>query len=94
MEAMFCSSQLGLIALSFFCLILQFTLVKILRRFSVLKFILDGILSNGDPSLTSFSSSKMHSAIISGVTNYVSNGEFLTRLSWIVSIDNSTLSNV
>ena len=28
------------------------------------------------------------------VTNYVSNLGFLTCLSWIVSIDNSTLSNV
>ena len=32
--------------------------------------------------------------LISWVTNYVSNLEFLTCLSWIVSIENSTLSNV
>ena len=34
------------------------------------------------------------SAIISWVTNYVSDLGFLTCLSWIVSIENSTLSNV
>ena len=32
--------------------------------------------------------------LISWVTNYVSNLGFLTCLSWIVSIENSTLSNV
>ena len=32
--------------------------------------------------------------LISWVTNYVSNLGFLTFLSWIVSIENSTLSNV
>ena len=32
--------------------------------------------------------------LISQVTNYVSNGEFLTCLSWIVSIENSALLNV
>ena len=32
--------------------------------------------------------------LISWVTNYVSNLGFLTCLSWIVSIKNSTLSNV
>ena len=31
---------------------------------------------------------------IMGETNYVSNLGFLTCLSWIVSIENSTLSNV
>ena len=32
--------------------------------------------------------------LISWVTNYVSNLGFLTCLSWIVSIENSTLSNI
>ena len=32
--------------------------------------------------------------LISWVTNYVNNLGFLTCLSWIVSIENSTLSNV
>ena len=67
MAAMFCSSQhiwpdRPKLFLSY-C-VLQFTSVATLRRFSVLDFILDGILSDGIPSVTSFSSSNMNSANI------------------------------
>ena len=72
MAAMFCSSQhiwpdRPKLFLSY-C-VLQFTSVATLRRFSVLDFILDGILSDGIPSVTSFSSSNMNSANI-GATRW------------------------
>ena len=72
MAAMFCSSQhiwpdRPKLFLSY-C-VLQFTSVATLRRFSVLDFILDGILSDGIPSVTSFSSSNMNSANI-GATGW------------------------
>ena len=43
------------------------------------------------PNLTSIPSDYL---LISWVTNYVSSLGFLTCLSWIISIENSTLSNV
>ena len=43
------------------------------------------------PNFTSIPSDYL---LISWVRNYVSNLGFLTCLSWIVSIENSTLSNV
>ena len=67
MAAMFCSSQHiwpGRLKLFLSYCVLQFTSVATLRRFSVLDFILDGILSDGIPSVTSFSSSNMNSANI------------------------------
>ena len=48
--------------LSYF--ILQFTLVATLRRFPVFECLLDGILTDGIPCVTSFSSSNMNSAKI------------------------------
>ena len=44
--------------------------------------------------LPNFTSIPFDYLLISWVTNYVSNLGFLTCLSWIVSIENSTLSNV
>ena len=41
-----------------------------------------------------FTSIPFYYLLISWVTNYVSNLGFLTCLSWIMSIENSTLSNV
>ena len=41
-----------------------------------------------------FTSVPFYYLLISWVTNYVSNLGFLTCLSWIASIENSTLSNV
>ena len=41
-----------------------------------------------------FTSIPFDCLLISWVTNYVSNLGFLTCLSWIVSMENSTLSNV
>ena len=41
-----------------------------------------------------FTSIPFYYLLLSWVTNYVSNLGFLTCLSWIISIENSTLSNV